>query len=179
MKKLGLSLLGLGLAVFSGAGTAHALTTTDFDLAPRNAACLPNAAGHVTVFHKEDALGVDTLRLTATGLPGGTEFTVFLTSADAFSAPPFGATEYIGDFTTNAAGIGSLQVDALIDEAFVTTVAGTPPTRGRADLDHLVVWFAAPSSLPGCAGTTSFDGDGVAGPAALSSQGSTGLEELP
>ncbi|HKB71496.1 MAG TPA: hypothetical protein VKH46_11675 [Thermoanaerobaculia bacterium] len=179
MKKLGLSLLGLGLIVFSGAGTAHALTTTGFDLAPRNAACLPNAAGHVTVFHKEDALGVDTLRLTATGLPADTEFTVFLTSADAFSTPPFGTTEYIGDFTTNAAGIGSLQVDALIHEAFVTTVAGTPPTRGRADLDHLVIWFADPSSLPGCAGTTSFDGDGVAGPAALSSQGSTGLEELP
>jgi len=179
MKKLGLSLLGLGLIVFSGAGTAHALTTTGFDLAPRNAACLPNAAGHVTVFHKEDALGVDTLRLTATGLPADTEFTVFLTSSDAFSTPPFGTTEYIGDFTTNAAGIGSLQVDALIHEAFVTTVAGTPPTRGRADLDHLVIWFADPSSLPGCAGTTSFDGDGVAGPAALSSQGSTGLEELP
>ncbi len=179
MKKIGLSLLSLGLMIVGGAGKARALEATNFDLVPRNAACLPNAAGHVTVFHKEDALGVDTLRLTATGLPVNTEFTVFLTSADAFATPPFGATEYIGDFTTNPAGIGSLQVDALIDEAFVTTVAGTPPTRGRADLDHVVIWFADPSPLPGCAGTTPFDGDGVAGPAALSSQGSTGLEELP
>lgn len=176
MKRFGLSLLILGGIVLGGSGTARALTTTDFDLVPRSAACLANGAGHATVFHKEDSLGVDTLRLTATGLPSNTEFTVFLTSADAFSTPPFGATEYIGDFTTNAAGIGSLQVDAVIDEAFVTTVAGS---RVRTNLDHLVIWFADPSSLPGCAGTTSFDGDGVAGTTALSSQGSTGLEDLP
>ena len=141
MKKLGLTLLALGCIVLTGAGTAHALTTTDFDLVARNLNCLPNAAGHVTVFHKEDALGVDTLRLTASGLPANTEFTVFLTERDAFATPAFGATQYVGDFTTNAAGVGSLQVDAIVADAFTTAVGGAPPARVRTDLDHLVIWW--------------------------------------
>ena len=57
---------------------------TNFDLVPRNAACLPDAAGRVTVFHKEDA-GVDTLLLRVRGPPANTDLAVFLTSADAFA----------------------------------------------------------------------------------------------
>ncbi len=169
------------LTILGGIGTARALDTTTFDLVPRNQACLQGASGQVTVFHKEESLGVDTLHLSVSGLPANTDFAVFLTSADAFATPPFGTTEYIGDFTTNAAGKGSLKVDAIIGEAFVTKVTGDPPTRGRDDLDHLVLWFADPNQVPACfgAGTTPFDGDGVAGPAALSSQGATGLELFP
>ena len=175
---LSVALVSLGLLVLGGLGTAQALEITTFDLAPVKAACLPDAAGQVTVFHKEDALGVDTLLLRASGLPANTDFAVFLTSADAFATPPFGTTNYIGDFTTNAAGIGSLKVDAIVGEAFVTAVGGTPPARTRTDLDHLVFWFADPAQVPACfnfSGSTPFDGDGVAGPAAMSSQGATGL----
>jgi hypothetical protein len=136
----------------------------------------------VNVFHKEDVLGVDTLHLDARGLPPNTDFAVFLTSADAFAVPPFGTAAYIGDFTTNTAGLGSLKIDAIIAEAFVSALSGTPPTRGRTDLDHLVFWFAEPAQVPACfrfAGFTPFDGDGVAGPAAMSSHGTTGLEQFP
>jgi hypothetical protein len=103
----------------------HALTTISFGLVPASdavAKCLPDATGAVTVLHKEDTLGVDTLHLDARGLPADTDFAVFLTSADAFATPSFGTVEYIGDFTTNAAGIGSLKVDAIIAEAFVNTL---------------------------------------------------------
>ena len=134
----------------------------------------------LTVLHREDILGVDTLHLDASGLPANTEFAVFLTSADAFETPPFGAVEYIGDFTTNAAGIGSLKVDAIIAEAFVSTFVGG--TRARVNLDHLVFWFADPAQARAACGLTAitpFDGDGQAGPAAMSSQGQTGLEEFP
>jgi hypothetical protein len=183
MKRFRLSktLSSFALTLLGGLGTALALETTTFDLVPRNSGCLPDATGQVTVFHKEETLGVDTLRLRVKGLPANTDFAVFLTSADAFAAPPFGAVEYIGGFTTNAAGVGSLKVDAIIGEAFVSTVAGDPPTRRRADLDHLVLWFADPNQVPACFGsvTTPFDGDGVAGPTAMSSQGPTGLESLP
>ncbi len=175
-------LVTLGLTVLGALGVAHALTTISFDLVPRNATCLPDATGHVTVLHKEETLGVDTLHLGVRGLPANTDFAVFLTSADAFATPPFGAVAYIGDFTTNAAGIGSLKVDAIIAEAFVSTLVGTPPTRVRADLDHLVFWFADPAQVPTCfnfMGSTPFDGDGQAGPAAMSSQGATGLEQFP
>jgi len=182
MKRSALSVaLVVGLTLLGGLSTAQALEITTFDLVPRNAACLPDAAGSVTVFHKEDSLGVDTLHLRVSGLPANTDFAVFLTSADAFATPPFGAVEYIGDFTTNAAGIGSLKVDAIIAEAFVSTNVGNPPVRTRADLDHLVFWFADPAQVPTCfgPGTTPFDGDGNAGPAAMSSQGATGLEQVP
>jgi hypothetical protein len=180
-KRVSAALLSLGLTVLGGQSTAHALTTTNFDLVPKNAACLPGAIGHVTVFHKEETLGVDTLLLQASGLPANTDFAVFLTSADAFATPPFDAVSYIGDFTTNAAGVGSLKVDAIIMEAFVSTNVGNPPTRVRANLDHLVFWFADPNQVPQCfgSGITPFDGDGIAGPAAMSSQGATGLETLP
>ena len=175
-------LVTFGLTVLGALGVAHALTTISFDLVPASAAvanCLPHATGDVTVLHKEDPLGVDTLHLDVRGLPSNTDFAVFLTSADAFATPPFGAVTYIGDFTTNAAGIGSLKVDAIITEAFVST-PGTP--RVRADLDHLVFWFADPAQAQAACGLTAvtpFDGDGQAGPAAMSSQGATGLEAFP
>ena len=172
-------LAGLALTLVGGLAAAEELETTKFDLVARNTTCLPDAKGEVTVFHKEEKRGVDTLRLRVSGLPANTEFTVFLTAADAFATPPFGATEYIGDFTTNAHGKGSLKVDTIIGEAFVTSVAVDPPGRSRADLDHLVIWFADPNDQPACFNgfTTVFDGDGVAGATALSSQGPTGLEE--
>jgi hypothetical protein len=173
--------LSFAVTALGGLGTARALETTTFDLVSRVPSCLPDAKGQVTVFHKEETLGVDTLLLKASGLPANTEFTVFLTAADAFTSPPFGASEYIGDFSTNAAGIGSLKVDTIIFEAFTSTVAGTPPARVRADLDHVVIWFADPNDNPACfpAITTPFDGDGVAGATVLSSQGPTGLEASP
>src|SRR5438128_2878601 len=185
MKRSGLSvaLVTLGLTVLCTLGVAHALTTISFSLVPASAAvatCLPDATGDVTVLHKEDILGVDTLHVDVSGLPANTDFAVFLTSADAFATPPFGAVEYIGDFTTNAAGIGSLKVDAIIAEAFVSTLVSG--TRVRADLDHLVFWFADPAQARAACGLTTitpFDGDGQAGPAAMSSQGKTGLEQFP
>ncbi len=187
MRRSGLSvaLVTLGVTVLGTIGVAHALTRIHFSLVPASAAvanCLPDATGDVTVLLKEEIQGVDTLHLVGSGLPANTDFAVFLTSADAFATPPFGAVEYIGDFTTNRAGIGSLKVDAIIAEAFVSTLVGTPPTRVRADLDHLVFWFADPAQAQAACGltaTTPFDGDGQAGPAAMSSEGNTGLEAFP
>ncbi len=182
MKRSGLSVALVGLALIVLGSTARALDTTTFDLLPRNATCLPNASGQVTVFHKEETLGVDTLHLSVSGLPANTDFAVFLTSADGFASPPFGDVEYIGDFTTNAAGKGTLKVDAIIGEAFASFVAGDPPARTRADLDHLVIWFADPAQVPACFNPFTpgpFDGDANSGPAALSSQGPTGLELFP
>jgi hypothetical protein len=128
--------------------------------------CLPDAAAHVKVFPKEDIRGVDTLDLKAEGLPANTTFAVFLTQ---LPVAPFGAVEYIGDFTTNAAGRGSLRVDAIIEEAF----AFNNITGARTDLNHIVFWFADPNADEFCiqgSAPTQFDGDGVAGVAAMSSR---------
>ena len=151
--------------------TAHAqdLRPSRFDLVPASdpiAACLPNAAANVAVFPREDIRGVDTLDLHAEGLRPNTTFAVFLTE---MPVPPFGAVQYIGDFTTNAAGRGSVRVDAIIDEAF----AFNNITGVRTDLNHIVFWFADPDDdeacVPGSA-PTQFDGDGEAGVAAMSSK---------
>jgi hypothetical protein len=155
--------------------TAHAQSSVPyrFELVPTSdtiAACLPRVAASVTVLPKEDSRGVDTLDVKAEGLPATTAFAVFLTE---LPQGPFGAAEYIGDFTTNAAGRGSLRVDTVIEEAFsTTTVEGT---RVRKELNHIVIWFAEPSAddfcfAPGTGPTTPFDGDGQAGGTVLSSK---------
>jgi len=121
---------------------------------------------------------VDTFDLKAHGLPAQTEFTVFLTEG----ADSVGATEYIGDFTTNREGKGSLRVDTIIEEAFVTTVVDG--ARVRKELNHVVLWFADPAGDdfcfgPGAGPKTPFDGDGEAGSTALSSRNFSPGAPLP
>jgi hypothetical protein len=151
--------------------TAHAQNPAplSFSLAPASpavAGCLPEATARVTVFPKEEIRGVDTFDLKAEGLAADASFAVFLTE---LPGAPFGATQYIGDFTTNAAGRGSLRVDSIVEEAFSSTVVGG--TRVRKELNHVVIWFADPAADDFCTGTvtTPFDGDGQAGISALSS----------
>jgi hypothetical protein len=151
--------------------SAHAqdLRPFSFNLVPASdpiATCLPNAAATVTVFPSEEIRGVDTLDLHAEGLRPNTTFAVFLTQ---MPVPPFGAVQYIADFTTNTAGNGSVRVDAIIDEAFAfNNISGV-----RTDLNHLVFWFADPADDEDCVPGSApghFDGDGESGVAAMSSK---------
>jgi hypothetical protein len=166
------ALIITGLALIM---TAHAEERQPFrfNLVPASdtiAACLPDARATVTVFPNEEVRGVDTLDLRGENLLPNTTFTVFLTElADI----PFGASEYIGEFTTNAAGRGSLRVDSVIDEAFSSTIVNG--VRTRVDLNHIVLWFADPAGDDACFGAglgpvTPFDGDGEAGSTLLSSK---------
>jgi hypothetical protein len=159
------------LAVLATGQAAHAQGPSRFDLVPAsdaiaNCTSMPNPAATVAVFPREDIRGVDTLDLHAEGLRPNTTFAVFLTQ---MPVPPFGAVQYIGDFTTNAAGRGSVRVDAIINEAF----AFNNITGVRTDLNHIVFWFADPADdedcIPGSA-AGHFDGDGESGVAAMSSK---------
>jgi hypothetical protein len=134
------------------------------------AGCLPDATARVTVFPREERTGTDTIDFKASGLAPNTPYAVFLTE---LPVPPFGAVEYIGDFTTNPTGRGSLRVDAIVNEAFSSTVVNG--VRVRKELNHVVIWVADPAVDDACAGpagqvTTPFDGDGEAGIAVLSSK---------
>jgi hypothetical protein len=166
---LAIATFGLTLIFSLAAANAQGLRPFTFTLVPASdsiAACLPNAAATVTVLPREEIRGVDTLHLRAHGLPPNTSFAVFLTE---MPVPPFGAVQYIGDFTTNAAGRGHVHVDAIIDEAF----AFNNITGVRTDLNHIVFWFADPADDEDCvpgSGPTPFDGDGEAGVAAMSSK---------
>jgi hypothetical protein len=142
-----------------------------FSLVPASDAigtCMPNANADITVFPKEEIRGVDTLDLKAGGLQPNTTFAVFLTE---LPVSPFGAVQYIGDFTTNPAGNGSLRVDTIVQEAFSSQAPATG--RVRKELNHVVFWFADPNADETCvpgSNPTPFDGDGSAGSAAMSSK---------
>jgi len=168
MKKSKRVLMVLAGLVFTFAGQAQSAEPFRFNLVATSGTCFPNASATVTVLPKEEDRGVDTLALKAERLPPNTSFTVFLTELAGF---PFGASEYIAEFTTNAAGRGSVRVDAVIEEAF----AFDGNTGVRKDLNHVVVWFADPKDDDVCFGvgggpTTPFDGDGQAGATVLSSK---------
>ena len=164
---------GLLSALLPVTQNAHAqdLRPSRFDLVPASdaiAGCtsMPNPAASVTVFPREDIRGVDTLDLHAEGLRPNTTFAVFLTQ---MPVPPFGAVQYIGDFTTNAAGRGHVRVDAIINEAF----AFNNITGVRTELNHIVFWFADPNDDEDCVPGSApghFDGDDQSGVAAMSSK---------
>lgn len=141
--------------------------------------CFPNAKAKVTVLLTEEEEGTDTFILNAKGLRPNATFAVFLTE---LPAPPFGAVQYIADFTTNPGGKGSVEVSTIIEEAFVSQPINGQ--RVRTDLNHVVFWFADAADADACfapapAGITAFDGDGVAGPAAMSSRNALPGAPLP
>ncbi len=181
----------LFLAAVAGIGAALGLVTSaaqhnnekiSFDLVPASSTiqtCLPNASAHVTVFLKDQIRGLDTLEIKADGLPPNTSFSVFLLEEPS---SPFGAAQYIADFDTNAAGRGSQRVDAVIEEAFSSTLVGT--TRIRKELNHVGIWFSDPTAddfcfAPGTGQVTPFDGDGQAGVQVLSSRNALPGAPLP
>lgn len=154
--------------VFTGTAHAESAEPFRFNLVATSTTCFPKASAKVTVLLKEEDRGVDTLEVKAEGLPPHTSFTVFLTE---LAEIPFGASEYLAEFTTNAAGRGSVRADAVIEEAF----AFDGNTGVRKELNHVVVWFADPKDDDVCFGTgggpvTPFDGDGEAGATVLSSK---------
>ena len=158
-----LSALALAAPALSQDQTPFQLTLGPASATIQN--CLPDARATVTVVPREETVGVDTLDLQARGLVPNTGFAVFLTE---LPGAPFGAVQYIADFTTNGAGIGSVRVDTVVLDAFASfPVNGT---RVRKELDNIVVWFADAGNHGPCAGGSAvFDGDGVSGIAALSS----------
>jgi hypothetical protein len=73
-------------------------------------------------------------------------------------------------------------VNTIIDEAFISQPIDGQ--RVRKDLNHIVFWFADPADANACfapanAPITPFDGDGVAGPAAMSSRNALPGAPLP
>ena len=156
--------------------------TIQFDLAPAAdviANCFPDAKAKVTILLRADEVGTDTFTLTAKRFRPNTTFAVFLTE---LPVAPFGAVQYIGDLSTNAGGKGSVQVNAIIEEAFVSQVINGQ--RVRKDLNHVVLWFADPADAgdcfaPAAVPNTPFDGDGVAGPAVVSSKNALPGAPLP
>ena len=105
-------------------------------------------------------------------LPG---FTVFLLEQ---AGSPFGAAEYIGDFTSDRKGRSHNTFRLIVSEAFSSTLVDGK--RVRVDLNQVGAWFADPAGDDFCLGkgggaVTPFDGDAEAGVQAFNSANTTPL----
>jgi hypothetical protein len=134
---------------------------------PQLAACMPHARLRVSVDQTTDQIGFDRFKIRARNLPPKRSYTVFLLEQ---AGAPFGAAEYIGDFTTNRYGNAKNEFRLIVSEAFASTLVNGQ--RVRVDLNRVGVWFADPADdefcLPG-SGPTPFDGDNEAGVQAFNS----------
>ena len=121
---------------------------------------MPDAKLEVTVRLTADKVGFDSFEIQAKNLPPNREYTVFLLET---AGAPFGAAEYIGDFSTNPAGNGQNTFKLIVQEAFSSTLVNG--ARVRVDLNRVGVWFADPKDDDFCPaaigvnGVTPFDGD--------------------
>jgi len=147
-------------ATLASSGSPHQIHARLTTSSPQLATCFPHARADVTVDLTTAAKGKDTFTISARGLKPGTDFTVFLLQK---AGSPFGAAEYIGDFTTDRYGSGTNTFKLIVEEAF----AFNNETHQRIDLNSVGFWFADPKDDDGCLGAnspvTGFDGDAEAG----------------
>ncbi|WP_426506371.1 hypothetical protein ACPPVO_50555 [Dactylosporangium sp. McL0621] len=138
------------------------------------AGCMPNVRVNVDVQLTTDRLGFDIFTVNAFNLPPNTTFTVFLLEK---AGPPFGAAEYIGDFTSDRRGRSLNTFKLIVQEAFSSTLVNG--VRTRVDLNQVGAWFADPKGDDFCLGpnspVTPFDGDNEAGVQAFNSANTTPL----
>jgi hypothetical protein len=159
---------GTALAALAGTGSdaVHLhLTPSSAQLA----ACMPHANVNVNVKLTTDQTGSDVFHVHATGLPPKTDFTTFLLQ---FAGAPFGAAEYIGDFSSDSKGVADATFHLIVQEAFSSTLDSNSQ-RVRVDLNQVGAWFADPKADDFCLGkdspVTPFDGDNSAGVQAFNS----------
>src|SRR5262249_9765336 len=107
---------------------------------PQLAACMPNAKLAVKVALTTEQHGFDRLQIAARDLPPNRDFTIFLLQQ---AGSPFGAAEYIGDFSTDASGNADNNLKLIVQEAFSSTLVNG--SRTRVDLNRVGVWFADPA----------------------------------
>jgi hypothetical protein len=160
---------------------AHHVRNTDelkLGLTPSSAqlaACMPGAQLNAEVALTTDERGFDRFEITAHHLPPNRDFTIFLLEQ---AGAPFGAAQYIGDFSTNAYGNAHNSLKLIVQEAFASTLVNGG--RVRVDLNRVGVWFADPADDDFCLGAdspvTPFDGDNAAGVQAFNS---ANAEPLP
>jgi hypothetical protein len=173
------AVLAIAIGATTGIVRAAPRDVVEIRMTPSSAtlgACMRDAQVDVTVRLTTDAQGFDVFRVHATGLPPNTSFTTFLLEQ---AGAPFGAAEYIGDFTTNANGVAENSFRLIVAEAFSSTLVDGH--RVRVDLNRIGMWFADPLDDDFCLGpnspVTPFDGDNEAGVQAFNSANAAPLPE--
>ena len=177
----GILAMGLLLGSLAAPAVPMAAEAVQLQLTPSSAQlaqCMPDASLDVTVKLTTDSRGFDKFDIRAKNLPPNRSFTVFLLEQ---AGAPFGAAEYIGDFTTNPDGNAHNTFHLIVQEAFSSTLVDG--VRTRVDLNRIGVWFADPADDDFCLGpgggsVTPFDGDNEAGVQAFNSANADPLPPL-
>ena len=156
------------------AARAHTVKKADevrLDLTPSSAqlrACMPNAQLEREADAQHGEARLRPVRDPGRDLPPNRDYTIFLLQQ---AGSPFGAAEYIGDFSTNDEGNTHNDLRLIVQEAFSSTLVNG--SRLRVDLNRIGVWFADPKADDFCLGVNSpitpFDGDNEAGVQAFNS----------
>jgi hypothetical protein len=124
--------------------------------------CMPRADVEVKVKLTTEKRGFDVFDISARHVAPNRDYTVFLLEQAGF---PFGAAEYIGEFSSDQNGNAHAEYHLIVQEAFASTLVDGK--RVRVDLNQIGVWFADPKDDDFCLGpggaATPFDGDGASG----------------
>jgi hypothetical protein len=139
----------LSLTASAGAATqapartaAAAASSFSFNLVPSSSAitaCLPHAAGHVTI--TPGSLN-DTMKVTLTGMPANAGFDLFVIQQPT---APFGVSWYQTDIHANSSGTGSATVRGVFDSETFSVSPGGTTTFAPTHQYHLGLWFNTPS----------------------------------
>jgi hypothetical protein len=143
---------------------------------PKFLACL---AGHnkkpTAVVTVQQVGQVDQLTLTARGLKPNTQFDVFTVQRSNLLAngsvdtnfTNFGLAWYQSDLTSDSVGFATTTLRSI----FINEIFGFDPDVGLAPINtfHIGFWFNDPADAAPCGftGTTPFNGEHTAGPAAV------------
>ncbi len=158
--------LGAFLA-FSGSAFAQATNQINFTfkMVPTGSteACIPGAAGRVTITHSLEL--VENMHVEVTGLPKNTDFDFFVIQVPN---APFGLSWYMGDMLTDSNGeavgdfVGRFQIGTFIVAPGVAPApkvlsddATSNPETAPVQLYHLGLWFDSPTDAQkaGCEST--------------------------
>jgi hypothetical protein len=130
-----------GVTTAAGSTTHRVTSSFSFKLVPATGitACLPKAAGHVTI--TTGSLN-DTMVVTVTGMPAKAGFDLFVIQQPA---KPFGVSWYQTDIQANSSGTGSATVRGVFDSETFSVSPGGTATFAPTHQYHLGLWFNDPN----------------------------------
>jgi hypothetical protein len=132
----------LGLTTAAATATPSVTSSFSFGLQASSAAitaCLPNAAGHVTITTGDLN---DTMKVSVSGMPPNTGFDLFIIQQPA---APFGISWYQTDIHAGSGGSGSATVKGVFDKETFSVSPGGTTTFAPTHQYHLGLWFNNPN----------------------------------
>jgi hypothetical protein len=140
-KAAGASSLSNSLDQSNSNANAQSSTPFTFSMVPSSpniSACLPHAAGSVTI--TPGSLN-DLMKVSVSGLAPNTGYDLFVIQVPK---APFGVSWYQSDLHTDSSGAGSVSVRGIFNKETFSISPGGTTTFGATHQYHLGLWFNSP-----------------------------------